>query len=398
MRVLHLIPSISPLRGGPSQAVLAMVAALRQQGVDASIVTTNDDGPGVLADLPLQCWHQHQGVPVLAFPRWSPPLRPLREFAVSPALLRWLVVHLDDYQLLHVHALFSFPSTAAMAVARRQQIPYILRSIGQLQHWSLRQSAGRKRLLMRLIERRNLEGAAALHFTTTLEQQEAAALNLSVQSFVLPLGVSVPLLADRPKAGQRSAPVQLLFLSRLHPKKQLPLLLEALAALQRRRPDGQWQLAIAGDGDPGYVESLRHLAWKLGISPRLKWHGFVAGAAKAALLSQADWFVLPSAAENFGIAAAEALAAGVPVLLTPGVALADAVHDARAGVIAEPTVPALLEALESHCMESPSLSMRARARHLASECYSWRVIASDLIKNYVKLVSDGRDPSEAPDL
>lgn len=396
MRVLHLIPSISPRRGGPSQAVLSMVAALRQQGVDASIVTTNDDGAGVLADLPLRCWHQHQGVPVLAFPRWSPPLRPLREFAVSPALLRWLVAHLHDYQLLHVHALFSFPSTAAMAVARRQQIPYILRSIGQLQHWSLRQSAGRKRLLLHLIERRNLEGAAALHFTTTLEQQEADALNLSVESFVLPLGVTLPPLAERPTAVQRSAAVQLLFLSRLHPKKQLPLLLEALAALQRRRPDGQWQLAIAGDGDPAYVESLRQLAWKLGISSRLMWHGFVAGAAKAALLSQADWFILPSAAENFGIAAAEALAAGVPVLLSPGVALADQVRQARAGLIVEPSVPALLEALESHCMESPSLSMRARARHLASENYSWSIIARDLIKSYEKLVSGGHDISKIP--
>ena len=88
MRVLHLIPSISPHRGGPSQAVVEMVSALRQQGVDASIVTTNDDGPGVLASLPLRRWHQHQGVPVLAFPRWSPPLRPLLEFAVAPALLR----------------------------------------------------------------------------------------------------------------------------------------------------------------------------------------------------------------------------------------------------------------------------------------------------------------------
>jgi glycosyltransferase involved in cell wall biosynthesis len=386
MRVLHLIPSISPHRGGPSKAVLEMVSALRQQGVDASIVTTNDDGPGVLASLPLRRWHQHQGVPVLAFPRWSPPLRPLLEFAVAPALLRWLVDHIQDYQLVHVHALFSFPSTAAMAVARRRRVPYILRSIGQLQHWSLRQSAFRKRLLLRLIERRNLEGAAALHFTTVMEKHEAESLNLGVPSFVLPLGVSVPPLTDQAEVALRSSPVQFLFLSRLHPKKQLPLLLEALAALQLRRPDCRWQLHIAGDGDPAYVNSLRQLAWKLGISNRLHWHGFVAGADKADLLSRADWFVLPSAAENFGIAAAEALAAGVPVVLTPGVALAEQVSQARAGVIAEASVPGLLEALESHCLESPSRFLRDRARTLASNRYSWNIIANELAEHYRSIV------------
>jgi len=111
MRVLHLIPSISPRRGGPSQAVLAMTSALRHQGVEASILTTNDDGPDHLSGFPLGRWHEHAGVPVLAFARWSPPLRVLREFAVSPALVSWLRSHLADYDLLHVHALFSFPST-----------------------------------------------------------------------------------------------------------------------------------------------------------------------------------------------------------------------------------------------------------------------------------------------
>lgn len=73
MRVLHLIPSISPLRGGPSQAVLAMAGALRRRGVEASILTTNDHGPGLLQDLSLGRWHERHGVPVLAFGRWSPP-------------------------------------------------------------------------------------------------------------------------------------------------------------------------------------------------------------------------------------------------------------------------------------------------------------------------------------
>jgi len=101
MKVLHVIPSISPRRGGPGVAALEMAAALRQQGVEASLLTTNDDGPGLLVDLPLGRWIDHDGVPLLAFGRWSPPITPLREFAVAPALSQWLAAHLADYDLLH---------------------------------------------------------------------------------------------------------------------------------------------------------------------------------------------------------------------------------------------------------------------------------------------------------
>jgi len=84
LRVLHVIPSISPLRGGPSKAVLDMVAALRQRGVDASILTTNDDGRGVDASLPTGKWIDRQGIPLIAFPRWSPPFTPCGSSPSAP--------------------------------------------------------------------------------------------------------------------------------------------------------------------------------------------------------------------------------------------------------------------------------------------------------------------------
>lgn len=387
MKILHLIPSISPRRGGPSQAVLAMVGALRQRGVEARILTTNDDGPGLLRDLPLGVWHERQGVPVLAFRRWSPPgplLRAVREFAAAPDLTRWLGRHLGDFDLLHVHALFSFPSTAGMAVARRQGFPYVLRSIGQLNHWSLQQSAGRKRWLLRLIERRNLEGAAALHFTSEAERREAAALGLRTPSFVLPLGVDPqPHLSTGREPG---AVTTFLFLSRLHPKKQLELLLEALARLRHRRSDAAWRLRIAGEGEPDYVRDLQARAQRLGIAERCQWLGFVAGAPKQELLAAADWFVLPSASENFGIAAVEALAAGTPVILSPGVAVAEAVAAAAAGVVVAATPEALAEALERALVPPPAAMVQA-ARQLAANVYAWGAIAACLEQRYRSLLN-----------
>ena len=387
MRVLHLIPSISPLRGGPSQAVLAMVAALRQQGINASILTTNDDGPSVQAAMPLGQWQelqaQGQRVPVLAFSRWSPPLRAVREFTIAPGFSRWLGKHAREFDLIHVHALFSCTSSLGMAQLRRQRVPYLLRPIGQLNTWSLSQSATRKRLFLKLVDRANLEGAAALHFTSEAEQHEAAAMHLRNSSFVLPLGVAAT--ATHAPMQVPNSPIRFLFLSRLHPKKQLPLLFEALALLNQCWPGSLWQLDIAGDGDPPYLQELQQLALQLGIAPQLHWHGFVTGEAKQAMLRQAHWFVLPSASENFGIAAAEALMAGTPVVLAPGVALAAEAQAAGAGVICEPTSEVLSACLE-RCLQPPPLAMRQAARRLAEEHYSWPGISRKLICHYEEVL------------
>lgn len=385
MKVLHVIPSISPLRGGPSAAVLAMVAALRQQGVDASILTTNDHGPGIDRSMPLGRWFERAGVPVLAFGRWSPPLRPLREFAISPGLNRWLACHLRDYQLVHVHALFSWPSTTAMAQARMARVPYVLRTIGQLNQWSLSQSAGRKRLLLRLIERRNLNAAAALHFTSTAERDQAAALALAPCTWVLPLGVQLPDLPPLSPSPLELGPSQsgptFLFLSRIHPKKQLERLIEALALLQQRLPQAPWQLQIAGAGEPAYLQSLQQQIARAGIGHRCHWLGFLEGDAKWQALRQADWFVLPSASENFGIAAIEALAAGTPPILSPDVAVAAAIVSAGAGLITSADPQALSAVLEA-ALAGPPPEMQAAARSLAASTYSWPAIAAQLQQAY----------------
>ena len=390
MRVLHVIPSISPLRGGPSKAVLEMVAALRQAGVDAAILTTNDHGPGLLQELATGRWVQYGGVPVLAFPRWSPPIPALREFAFSPPMSRWLSCHGGAFDLLHIHALFSYPSTIAMVQARRAGIPYLLRTIGQLSPWSLAQSSRRKRWLLRLVERANLEGAAVLHFTSRQEQDETAGLGLSTPSLVLPLGVELPPLpAEFPDHGRErsvDAPIRFLFLSRLHPKKRLECLLEACSLLAERQPQARWQLAIAGRGEPGYERSLQQRARNLAIEDHCLWLGHLEGEAKGNALQQADWFVLPSAAENFGIAVVEALAAGTPVIVSPQVAVADRVARAEAGLICG-SDPALLVAALEKALMGPPPAMRSAARRLAGVDYSWSSLAPQLAEAYQQILN-----------
>lgn len=393
MKVLHLIPSISPSRGGPSHAVIEMTRALRANGIDAYIATTNDSGSQIL---PLQTgkWLDYEGVPVILFPKWNPKwnsLSALREFSIAPSLIRWLEKCIHEYQLIHFHALFSFPCTAGMAVARKHDVPYIIRTIGQLQHWSLTQSKWRKRILLKLIESQNLCHSAAVHFTSSLEQQQAERLHLTAPSFVLPLGVNLkptPTQNTDSQSFLKDSSVRWLYLSRIHPKKQLPILLNAIARLKETWPNCNWQLDIAGDGNSDYVKKLQSLVNELGLTQNIYWHGFVAGRQKEELLQQADWFLLPSAAENFGIAAAESLAYGVPVLLTSGVALADIVAKSHAGVIAEPTVDSLCDALRRNCLQPPSIHCRQAARQLAETHFSWESISKKLITHYLSIIDE----------
>lgn len=397
LRVLHVIPSISPLRGGPSKAVMEMVAALRDRGVDAAILTTNDHGPGVDASLPTGQWIDRQGLPLIAFPRWSPPVQALREFAFSPGLVQWLRGHLGHYDLLHVHAIFSFPSTWTMREARHSGVPYLVRTIGQLSPWSLAQSRSRKEVMLNLVERRNLNGAAALHVTSEAERDEVTALGLLPPPLVLPLGVRLPpRTRDRSRqAGDGADRVtRFLFLSRLHPKKQLDRLLAALALLQQHQPAAAWELRIAGRGEPGYEGQLREQATALGLEARCRWLGQVEGEGKARELADADWLVLPSAAENFGIVVAEALAAGTPAILSPEVAVSDLVAAAGAGLVCDSSPPDLARTL-AQALGGPDPATCEAARSLADQRLAWPAIATALESHYADIVKDHRSTALA---
>ena len=383
LKALHVIPSISPKRGGPSTAVLAMVDALREVSVDAAILTTNDHGPDQDLGIKTGHWIEWNGVPIIAFPRWRPPCRAVREYAFSPALNIWLASHIHNYDLLHIHAVFSYPSTSAMAQARLQRIPYIVRSIGQLSPWSLSQSAGRKQLMMKLIERRNINAARAIHFTSTAERDESLPLRLKPKSLVIPLGV--PYFNAQLNLTQSSnSIVRFLFLSRIHPKKQLDKLLQALALVKNHHPEYRWQLRIAGSCDSTYATLLQNQAAKLGLTNNCQWLGFLQGDNKWRELQNADWFVLPSAAENFGISVVEAMAAGTPVVISPHVAIAATVEQAQAGIITPSDFASLSNALLK-AMNSSSESMGLAARTLARQIYSWTSIATKLKSSYLDI-------------
>lgn len=371
MRVLHVIPSVSTRRGGPSEAIFPMVAAQRQLGIDAEIATTNDHGPDLL-DVPLLSLIDWRGAPTRFFPRYSPPLAPLREFAYAPAFRPWLKAHLANYDLLHIHAIFSYLSTAAMRSARRAGTPYLNRPLGQLGRWPLAQHALRKKIYLAAIEARNLRAAAALHYTSAPERDEARSGNFTIPGFVIPHGVDIPPLIPGSAARLRTQlhlpPAQkiILFLGRLHPKKGLDLLIPAVRALQR----SDTTLIIIGDGSPAYLRELDLLLHRLPFAAPVLRLSPVTGDARQLFLQGADLFVLPSRHENFGLTVIESLAAGTPVLVSDQVALAEQIERHHLGRAVPLRIEALTHALHD-LLFTPSTFDAGRLRRFARDHFSW---------------------------
>lgn len=388
MKVLHIIPSIARVRGGPSQNTLELVRILRKHAVEVEIATTNDNGPNSL-DVPLCQRSEYQQVPIWFFPRFSPSINSVREFAFSRQLTNWLWQHASGYDLLHVHAIFSYASTAAMTIARLKHLNYIVEPHGLLCHWSMEQSALKKQIYLSLIERANLNQSLALRFSSLQEQQEASKLNLNHPSFVLPHGLSIPETIQNARKQLRELlqvpedrPV-ILFMSRLHPKKGLDYLIPALSRLSHR----QFSFVLAGNGTPEYEAEVEALLVSAGIRDRTYLPSFVSGKTKDIFLQGADLFALTSYSENFGVSVLEAMAVGVPVLITPGVALAPIVAQNQVGYVTELNVSAIASSLQSWLDEpQQAKKMGDRARELVIEKYALERVALNLKNVYQAIV------------
>jgi glycosyltransferase involved in cell wall biosynthesis len=388
MKILHIIPSISSLRGGPSQAVLEMVKALQECGVNAEILTTNDDGNNLL-DIPLCKRVIYHDVPVWFFPRFSPSYYPLREFAFSWEFTQWLWCNIQYYELLHVHAIFSYPSTIAMAIARHQNVPYINRPLGQLCEWSLQQGKLKKNIYLKLIEKVNLVSAKTLHLTAKREQRELNLLNWNLSSFVLPHGLNMPIkLANaREKLHQMlSIPLKtpiILFLSRLHTKKGLDYLIPALSKLHHQN----FVFVLAGSGDPNYELEIERLLKVNNLDDRTYKLGFVFGEKKTLCLQGADLYALTSHSENFGISVLESLASRTPTLVTTGVALSDLVKEQNFGWVVDLEIEEITASIQEF-LDNPAMAKEKgdRAVHYVAENYAWEKIALNLKSIYENIL------------
>jgi glycosyltransferase involved in cell wall biosynthesis len=384
MRVLHVIPAVAARYGGPSHAVVGMCRALMAAGVEPLIATTDADGAARL-DVPIAEETSWRGVPAIFFRKDFS-----ESFKYSHGLAAWLDRNVDEFDAVHTHAVFSHAPLAAASACRREGMPYIVRPLGSLADWSLRRRSIAKRALLAVAVSRMLRDAAAIHYTSSGEKRDAeAALGLS-RGLVIPLGTD-PALLDRPLRPESGDPY-VLVLSRLHPKKNLEPLIEGFIDVTSGGALRGWRLVIAGEGEAGYVSALQNIVSTRAAQDRVAFPGWIDGEDKRELIRGAALFALPSLQENFGISLVEALALGVPALVSRHVDLAEDVEKAGAGWLTDGDRSSIGAALAKAMSSTAERGRRGRAGREFARRFAWPAIASQLVDVYRSIAT--RTPVE----
>jgi glycosyltransferase involved in cell wall biosynthesis len=381
VRILHVVPTYLPAwrHGGPILAVHGLCKALAARGHDVTVFTTNVHGEGTLAvsvDEPARI----DGVEVRYFP-----VRPPRRLYFAPGLKRAVRDCVAGFDVVHLHSVFLWPTTAAARAAERAGAPYVLSPRGMLVP-ELMRARGRWRKLawMFLAERRTIGRAAALHATSDLEAENAARLTLPLPpTFVVPNGIDPQPwtgngagLSPQVRAVVEGGPF-LLFLGRLSWKKGLDRLIPAMASVPGTA------LAVAGNDEEDLRPALERLAREAGVAGRISFLGPVHGADKAALLHRAAALVLPSRSENFGNVVLESWAAGRPVVVTPEVGLAATVRETGAGIVAEGDLGEALRDLLADPDRCDEMGRHGEAA--VRERFGWSPVAREMERIYERI-------------
>lgn len=362
MRVLHVIPSVEERSGGPATAIVPMCRALRTQGIDIVLATTSHG----FSRKQLDSEREYKGVPARFFPvQFGDSFKYSRPFAT------WLSANVREFDVVHVHAVFNHACVAAAAACRDKGVPYVVRPLGTLDPWSMKQKPVRKRIFWTLMGKPMLERSAAVHYTAAAEKEATEKYLGLNHGRVISLGVQVH---GSPSGFAEHPPhPYVLSLSRLDPKKGLESLIDAF----KFRESDSWRLVIAGDGPHEYVSLLKQRARGF---DRIVFTGWVEGERKEELLRGASLFGLPSYQENFGLSALEAMAHGVPVLVTPEVNLAREIEAAKAGwVLARGQFE---QGLDGLLVDEADRRTRGKAAYEFAKQYSWERAATELIKLY----------------
>jgi glycosyltransferase involved in cell wall biosynthesis len=394
MKVLFVTPAWEPAYhlGGIVQSQSLLCRALSALGVDVTVYTT-DSGGNRRLNVPLNQPVCVNGVRVFYFRTdWS-----LRYF-YSTALAKACRDTLREYDLLHVVSFWCYPGLVACREARRQGVPYILAPHGTLIPYCLRQKSFRKLLYLKAVEYPNLQHATAIRYTTEIEREQCAYLRLATPSFVVPNGIDCTEFDRLPfeeeamkRLGLPPGRHVVAYLGRLHSRKGLDILVLAFRQVIEQFPDGL--LVLAGPDD-GYAASLRNLVRKLGLDNHVLFTGFLSKERRLDLFSVAKLVALASyPGDNFGMAVAEAMAAGVPVLISEHVGISREVKIDGAGVVVPVERDAIARELMQLLSSRDSLEEMGRKAYVsARKRYDVCTVAQQMLLAYKDVLTGRRSP------
>jgi glycosyltransferase involved in cell wall biosynthesis len=385
MRILHIIATLNPAAGGPVESVRVLLS-YGPIGYTGEVVTLDD---------PNEPYLQNVGFPVHA-------LGPTRTvYGFNTKLQPWLRANRERFDGVVVNGLWQYCGFAAWRTLAGNT-PYVVFTHGMLDPYFKRafpMKHLKKMLYWIPVEYRVLRDAYRVLFTSKTEKK------LAEQSFslhrwnpyIVPYGASGPtgnpeLMKEAffERCPESRGKRYLLFLGRIHRKKGCDLLIDAFARVASKDPD--LYLVVAGPDQQQWSERLQQASASLGIAGRVYWPGMVTGDAKWGAFFASEAFILPSHQENFGIAVAEALACGKPVLLADKVNIAEEIAEDGAGLMEIDTAEGTLQLLERWIAMSPA--ERTAMAERASSCYQRRYDMRENAKAIIRLFETATVSSE----
>jgi glycosyltransferase involved in cell wall biosynthesis len=388
LRILHVQETLTPRYGGPARVLPELATEQAAAGHEVVIATTT-------ADHPHGVYHE---------PGWETRADGFRIYygsvqyaplLVSYSVAKWLRRHIGEFDIVNIHGLYRFPNTLATYLARRRGVPYILVPHGSLDPYLYARSTTNRLRLKRMYERAfvipNLQKADALQYTAEEERERTSFLNLKAPSFVIPNGLGWEPYRNLPargllreRLGIGDAPV-VLFLGRLHVKKGFDLLIPAFDEVRKRI--GNAQLVIVGPENDDHGQDVRAWVTERNLDSAVHFVGPLVGDDVVKAYVDADVFALPSYTENFGMTVVEAMACGLPVVISDQVNIHHEITAATAGLVTQCDVGQVADALHSLLLDVDlRRTMGDNGRRLVQERYAWPAIVDALTKEYEAVI------------
>lgn len=371
MKVIQLLSSIQAESDGVANCGRNLSVALGKK-TDLEVHVLDVEGK-IPTGLNIKLYHLKQ------FPKL---LSPLNGLGISPQMSKGILSAIDRADILHTHSLWMMQTYYAYKATKSKDVKLCMHIHGTLSPWALQRSKLKKRLSSIFLKQRKvLERADLLIASCEDEYNDIRNYGLKNPVAIITNGIEIPNLSTSVIKKEKT----LVFLSRIHPKKGIDILLKSWKAIQDKYPD--WNLQIAGNDSTEYAAILKNESAALQCE-RVKFTGELRGNEKHEFLANASLFALPTHSENFGIAVGEALACGTPVITTTGAPWSGLV-DNDCGLWIELSVDNLTRALED-MMSRPldELSrMGENGREWMKRDFSWDEIARKTIKAYEWLLS-----------
>lgn len=377
MKISHVIASLDVSTGGPARSSTSLVKALLEfNNIEFAEILT------LVSDEPIMDNFNNSKGSIKFFETTI--------LDYSKKLDIYLKSQ-SDIDLYHAHGIWNIPMHQVAKYARSKKKPYIISIRGMLEPWSMQQSRLKKKIAMALFQNRDLTKSDCIHATAFSEAESIRYLGYKNPIAVIPNGID---LDDYPLKDlkSKSAKKKILFLSRIHYKKGIELLIEAWGRLDPViRAD--WEIEIAGNGDSIYIDKLKRSIVEKGFQNDIKIVGPKFGKDKINTYHNADVFVLPTYSENFGIVIAEALACGIPVITTKGTPWKD-INEYFAGEWIEIGVDALVISLKEMMRKSDLElnEMGRNGRKLIEDKYSIDSVSARFYELYSWILSNDNKP------